>query len=405
MLPHRRSPLQVLLAFGVAGMACGAPAEGAKGTASSGSADALRIPLVDAPPPVPSVLPVAGAGASRIEEVTLALGRLHSCAILPDHSLKCWGGNAHGQLGLGDTRDRGENAGEMGDALPPVELGTARTAYSIAAGYDHTCVILEDGSVKCWGQNDHGQLGLGDTRHRGVHPGEMGDALPTVDLGKGRTAIALSAGFRHTCAILDTHALKCWGDNGTAQLGLEEGAGKANLQRRGGAKSHEPDIRDRGVAPKEMGDALPAVNLGAGRGAVAVSAGSYHTCAVLDDGGMKCWGDGRAGQLGYPNLVDNVAAPGPRASLGAHQRARHVLAKVLETCALFDDGTVACWGTAPNAGSKRPVVSPTVVNLGTGRKALALVGAYGHTCALLDDASVKCWGGKRCGRTRPGRHS
>lgn len=81
----------------------------------------------------------------------------------------------------------------MGDALPFVDLGTNRTALSVAAGGERTCAILDDGSLKCWGRNAGGQLGLGDLDPRGVGPSQMGDLLPAVALGTGRTAVSLAS--------------------------------------------------------------------------------------------------------------------------------------------------------------------------------------------------------------------
>jgi alpha-tubulin suppressor-like RCC1 family protein len=130
----------------------------------------------------------------------------------------------------------------MGDALPAVDLGPGRTATAVAAGFFHTCARLDDRRVKCWGNNGYGQLGLGDAVNRGDGPGEMGDALPAVDLGLGRTATAVAGGFGYTCALLDDRRLKCWGNNQFGQLGLG-------------------DSLNRGDAPGEMGDALPAVDL------------------------------------------------------------------------------------------------------------------------------------------------
>src|SRR3546814_20282370 len=86
----------------------------------------------------------------------------------------------------------------MGDNLPTVDLGTGRTAVAIAAGFTHTCALLDDGSLKCWGAGKDGQLGLGDTTNRGYGPSEMGDNLPTVDLGTDRTAVAIAAGVSYT---------------------------------------------------------------------------------------------------------------------------------------------------------------------------------------------------------------
>jgi alpha-tubulin suppressor-like RCC1 family protein len=124
-----------------------------------------------------------------------------------------------------------------------VDLGTGRTALALEASYLHTCALLDDGSVKCWGSNDGGRLGLGDLASRGDNPGEMGDALPAVNLGTGRTALALAVGQGHTCALLDdTVGVKCWGSNDAGQLGLG-------------------DTTRRGDDPGEMGDALPFVSL------------------------------------------------------------------------------------------------------------------------------------------------
>ena len=101
-------------------------------------------------------------------------------------------------LGLGEPLGRGRYAGEMCADLPAVDLGTGRTAKMIDAGRAHTCALLDDDSVKCWGYNNHGELGLGHTLYRGEGAGEMGDNLPVVDLGTGRTAKTISAGSSHT---------------------------------------------------------------------------------------------------------------------------------------------------------------------------------------------------------------
>ena len=127
-----------------------------------------------------NLLPVdLGTGRTAVQ---IALGTFHTTAILDNGTVKCWGYNTFGQLGYEDFDNYGDNPGEMGDSLPVVSLGTVRTAVQIETGSYHTIVILDNGAVKCWGNNDSGQLGYGDTDYRGDDPGEMGDNLPAVDL-------------------------------------------------------------------------------------------------------------------------------------------------------------------------------------------------------------------------------
>ena len=132
-----------------------------------------------------------------------------------DLSVRCWG--AGGALGLGDTITRGDHPGEMGANLPPVDLGgPAELLYTRNGG---ACVRLVGGALKCWGLNNVGQLGLGDVDRRGDEPGEMGDALPPVELGAGRTALEVAGRSLSTCARLDDGTVKCWGYNSSGQLG------------------------------------------------------------------------------------------------------------------------------------------------------------------------------------------
>ena len=322
---------------------------------------------------------------------SIAAGVNHSCAIDSVGRLRCWGKNNRGQLGLGDIASRGDGANEMGLALPVVDLGTGRTATAISAGFEHTCALLDNGTVKCWGRSNVGQLGA-PTTPLGDGPGEMGDALPTIDLGTGRTATAISAGFEHTCAVLDNGTVKCWGHNQSGQLGLG-------------------DVLTRGDQPGEMGDALPAVDLGTAHTAVAVSAGEVHTCALLEDATVKCWGDNGSGRLGVGDIEPRGDQGGemgdtlPAVPLGTGRSATSVTAGGSSSCALLDDATVKCWGLGGNGvigqgdatnrgdgpGELGDALPP--VALGTGRTATALsAGMNGGTCVVLDDASLKCWG-------------
>lgn len=344
---------------------------------------------------------------SRVKAI--AVGSDHTCVIMEspqiNNQVKCWGRNDYGQLGLGDTNARGDGRdipegqdSEMGDDLLFVDLGDGHGAKAISAGDKHTCVILETDQVKCWGRNDYGQLGLGDIESRGDHhddpdtdenENEMGDDLPYVDLGTDRTAKAIIAKYNYTCAILDNDQVKCWGDNYFGQLGLG-------------------DINSRGDDSFEMGDALPAIDLGKDQTAKAITAGKNHTCAILNNNDdLKCWGLNNFGQLGQghktslgdgPNeMGDNLLA----IQLGT--AVKSVIAGDSYTCAILDNDGFKCWGINhllsqnsvdyfgddPNEmGDNLPIIQ-----LGIGRIAqFAAAGPY-HVCLILNNNNdLKCWG-------------
>ncbi|XRB12361.1 EGF-like domain-containing protein [Pseudoscourfieldia marina] len=150
-----------------------------------------------------------GGAASR-----LSVGETHTCAVLSNDKAKCWGSNFdnfYGQLGYGDTTPRGGLPNTMGDNLPYVDVGTGRTVKQmITASWgagSFTCALLDNDKVKCWGSGSYGALGYGDNNNRGNEPNQMGDNLPYVDLGTGRTVKQISAESSHTCAILDNDML------------------------------------------------------------------------------------------------------------------------------------------------------------------------------------------------------
>ena len=129
--------------------------------------------------------------------------------------MRCWGSGLNGRLGYGNIVTIGDN--ETPGSAGPVNFGTGRTAVAITAGDLHTCAILDDATVRCWGLGDDGQLGYGNTATIGDNE-TPGGVLP-VDLGAGRSARAISAGFNHTCALLDDGSVRCWGAPGNGQLG------------------------------------------------------------------------------------------------------------------------------------------------------------------------------------------
>ena len=148
--------------------------------------------------------------------VQLRLGSFHTCAQLDNGKVKCWGYNHYGQLGYGDIKHRGDDSNEMGDNLPYVDVGG--TVVQIELGQSHTCALLDNGKVKCWGNSFYGQLGYGDKNNKGDNSNEMGDNLPYVDVGG--TVVQLELGYEHTCALLDNGKVKCWGHNNFGQLGV-----------------------------------------------------------------------------------------------------------------------------------------------------------------------------------------
>jgi alpha-tubulin suppressor-like RCC1 family protein len=339
--------------------------------------------------PMGAALPRIDLGPGRTA-LSIGVGAHHACAVLDDHTIKCWGANFGGQLGLGDGQSRGLKAGEMGAALPTVDLGPGRTALAVHAAGIHTCAILDDHSIKCWGYNS-GILGLGYLESHGEAPGSMGAALPAIDLGPGRTALDLATGSGHTCAILDDHTVKCWGNNSEGELGLG-------------------DKRQRGSKPGEMGAALPTVDLGPGRTAAALAVNYQHSCALLDDASVKCWGWNDRGHLGLGDTKSRGDRPGtmgsalPTVDLGPGRTALSIAAGFRHTCAVLDDHTLKCWGwngygqigfTGHDGAGHQPGQMGSalpIVDLGHGNAARAVAAGVDHTCALLDDGRVKCWG-------------
>ncbi|MCY1056499.1 DUF4215 domain-containing protein [Nannocystis sp. SCPEA4] len=338
----------------------------------------------DQPGEMGDALPYTELGVG-VEALALAVGRDHNCAIVTGGHVKCWGWNGWGQLGLGDNEHRGDDENEMGDFLPYVNLGTNQTAVAITVGNEHTCALLDGGKVKCWGAGD--SLGHGQLLEIGELPGQMGDNLPFVDLGTNRQAVAIDAGGDHTCALLDDNTLKCWGGYDDGALGLE-------------------DTASRGSNPGEMGDNLPAVKLGLGKIPVAVSTGENHTCALLNGGLVKCWGAGMHGALGYEDEMGRGVTANsmgdflPVVKLGQGNFAQRVTTGEHRTCVLLTDHRVKCWGnwyngfTGTDVGDGPDEMGDElpVVDLGAGQVATTVVANHYRTCVLLQGDRLKCWG-------------
>jgi cysteine-rich repeat protein len=317
---------------------------------------------------VPSSVNTVDVGGRAVQ---LAAGGRHTCALLEGGDVRCWGSNEYGQLGYGHTNMIGND--EVPSSVGTVDVGGR--VVKIAAGLGHTCALLEGGDVRCWGNNEDGQLGYGHTNTIGDN--EVPSSADAVDVG-GRVA-QLAAGGRHTCALLESGTVRCWGNNEDGQLGYghtnmigddetPSSAGDVNA----GARlvqlvAGERDTCTLGVDGAvrcwgsngsgelgygrlgDIGDGeLPGMvgNVEVGGRSVGLAAGGEHRCALLDDGAIRCWGkngDGRLG-LGHQNPIGDDELPGSVNAVNVGGFAVEIVAGGRHTCALLDDGALRCWG-------------------------------------------------------------
>ena len=318
----------------------------------------------------------------RERATAVSAGENHTCALLASGAVRCWGQNTWGQLGrgTGDLTPVGDD--EVPGEVPPVDLGGR--AIAISAGLVHTCAVLASGRVRCWGADTDGELGSGDSDGSSVGDDETPATLPPVDLG-GARATAVSAGASHTCALLTSGKVRCWGNDTFGQLGSGDG---------------DPTP----VGDDETPAALPPVDLGGAR-ATAVSAGSFHTCVILTKGNVRCWGSDDVGQLGSgdgdPTSVgdDETPASMPPVDLGA-TKVTAVSAGASHTCVVLAGGKVHCWGlgfagmlgygnTNTVGDDEVPAVAGAV---DVGGDAAAVATGEDHSCAVLTGGPLRCWG-------------
>ncbi len=310
-------------------------------------------------------------------------GELHGCAI-GSGKLKCWGNNDKGQLGNAKT-------GQEPNPVDVLNLPASAQALEVAAGGRHTCARLSDTSVRCWGDNNRGQLGVGTT---------VNSTSP------GATAIASGAlqvvtGTDHSCAMIrrlnapaqEGNAVKCWGSNQYGQIG-------------------DPELLVKGVnapAPQDV--------FGLDQGVTELIAGYHHTCALMIDGTMRCWGRNNFGQLGNlaPNswITDNIGRQllqvfGVDRTVLTSDGIDYVLLRQApvapplsdvitmsagraHTCALTRSAQLFCWGalSAPSAGSGCPLTLSGVNRL-TDTAAMCLYNQEDVNAMLINTASSEC---------------
>jgi len=265
---------------------------------------------------------VSGLGSGV---AAVALGGYHSCALSVDGGVKCWGYNGDGQVGDGTTVTR---------RTPVPVSGLGSGVVAITAGNKHSCALTSGGGVKCWGRNESGQLGDGTTAQRVI-------PVDVAGLGSGVTAIA--AGSEHSCALTVAGGVKCWGENDDGALG-------------DGTTIDRP---------------IPTNVTGLGDGVAAIAAGWRNGCALTAAGGVKCWGDNGSGQVGDGTTTERTS---PTDVVGLANGAIAIAAGDSYACALVAGGGVACWGEnyAGQLGDDTTTMRKTPVStstLGMGRGA------------------------------------
>lgn len=293
-----------------------------------------------------------GAGKTAKQ---VAMGVEHGCAILNDDTVSCWGSNS---------------AGQLGQALITITSSTpvvvpSVTAKAITAGLEHTCIITLNNTVQCWGSNSKGQLGQ--------TPGSLTQThLPQTI--SGLTAKALKSGYNHLCAIDSGNTVKCWGDNQYGQLG------NATIT-----------------------DSATIVSAGSLASVQQLTTGAYHSCAATT-AAISCWGRNDAGQLGSNGTT---ALSVPTQTFTARASVNQLAAGLSHTCAL--SGTTAeCWGSNANmqlSGSTAGGTSFVTVSLTNSAASLmilkSLSAGLNHTCAVDDTNQTYCWGAGTSGRLGP----
>ncbi len=343
----------------------------------------------------------------RATEIT-AVGD-HTCALLENGAIWCWGGNQYGQVG-----NRAPSTQGVWTPVPVVGFeGTSAStrALAVAAGAEFTCAVKLDGSVWCWGHNYYGILGDGVGGYMTFSETPM--QVPGLNGSGANAAIDVSASNHHACAVLTAGSVRCWGMDAGGALGdgiaapQNEVRGPVDVLGLGGADPHAVSIESGGsftCALTDEGAAWCWGNLGPGYSrhqpvaiegwdgvenrVTAFSSNNAGACGVLDTGAVSC-----LGSFGVPELVSGID--------GASTFALDVGMGMTHRCAVLDDGGVRCWGAdyfgqlgdGPDDGGNEAEPTPVVGLGGAGPHAVAVAGGTSEfSCALLASGQVTCWG-------------
>lgn len=321
------------------------------GRLGDGTSSALSTTPVDVVGLSSGVAEVAGGGAG-------------TCAVTTTGAAKCWGENFAGQLGDGSTTAKN---------VPSDVVGLSSGVKSVVVGAANACALTTAGGVKCWGYNPFGALGNGTT---------TSSATPVDVVGLSSGVTALAAGFNHVCALTEAGGVKCWGWNGFGNLG--------------------DDTTTNRTTPVDV------VGLASGVKAITAGMPGYftgHTCALLETGAVKCWGQNSLGELGDGTKTMRTT-PVDVAALGTDQKA--VDLGKYHSCVLTNGGKVKCWGdnTFGQFGMGRELYRPIPVDVATLQDGMATLAAGGlRTCGLTAGGAAKCWGSNWSGEVGDGGNS
>ena len=276
----------------------------------------------------------------------IAAGGMHTCAVSSTGRAKCWGYNEYGQLGFA--------AGVFGVNIPVQVAGEELGVVFLAGGALSTCAIRVDGEVRCWGNNEYGQLGVG------VDKAEIWYSRPVIGLPPEKI-VAIAPGAFHTCALTAIGDVYCWGVNMQGQLG-------------------DGTFINREIPTRVIGIRSPAI---------AISSGLYTTCVITSDKRVSCWG---AGAVGSVDFQERTCAT-PVHDLDHDVAAISVYG--MSACALTSDGKVYCWGMnnrgqLGNGNHEDQVSAVPVEGLPGGIKSVSLGAA--HACVVTSTKGVMCWG-------------
>jgi len=278
----------------------------------------------------------------------ISTGKFNTCVVTIDGGIKCWGGNARGQLGNGTI---------VNSSIPVDVAGLADGVSQVSVGQQHICALMDNGTVKCWGSNSFGQLGNGTTTNSSV---------PVEVIGLGGSVSQISTGTDFTCALLTTGGVKCWGTNRRGQL--------ANGN------------------PAVFTNPIPTDVVGYSSGVTQIKSGIFRTCAITTNGGVKCWG------AGYTNgSIILSSGDVPALTTGVSQ----ISTGDLSHCAITTNGEAKCWGSNSNGqlGNGATIDSALPVNVyGLSTGVAQISSGANHNCALTTDSGVKCWGNNAFGQ-------